>query len=69
MMLQEGFTVLVIGMTTVLAFLVFLVVLIHMMGRFVAWFIPPSQPTTVFSVSSDEESLVVAIAAARRARG
>lgn len=69
MMLQEGFTVLVIGMSTVLAFLVVLVGLIYLMGRFVAWFIPPSQPTTVFSVSSDEESLVVAIAAARRARG
>ena len=69
MMLQEGFTVLVIGMTTVLAFLVVLVGLIYLMGRFVAWFIPPSQPTTVFPVSSDEECLVVAIAAARRARG
>jgi len=69
MMLQEGFTVLVIGMSTVVAFLVLLVGLIHMMGRFVAWFIPPSQPTTVFPVSSGEEGLAVAIAAARRTRG
>lgn len=68
-MLQEGFTVLVIGMTTVIAFLVLLVCLIYLMGRFVAWFVPPSQPTTVFPVSSDEESLVIAIAAARRFRG
>jgi len=68
-MLQEGFTVLVIGMTTVLCFLVLLVALICLMGRFVAWFVPPSQPTTIFPVSSDEESLVVAIATARRARG
>lgn len=67
-MLEEGFTVLVIGMTTVVAFLILLVGLIHLMGRFVAWFIPTSQPTTVFAVSSNEESLVVAIAAARRAR-
>lgn len=68
-MLEEGFTVLVIGMSTVLAFLVLLVAMIFLMSRFVAWFIPPSQPTTVFAVSSDEETLVVAIAAARRARG
>jgi len=68
-MLQEGFIVLVIGMTTVMAFLVLLVVLIHGMGRFVAAFIPPSQPTTVFPASGDEEPLAVAIAAARRARG
>lgn len=68
-MLQEGFTVLIIGMSTVLAFLILLVALIHLLGRFVAWFVPPSQPTTTFSTSSDEEFLVVAIAAARRARG
>lgn len=68
-MLEESFTVLVIGMSTVVAFLILLVGLIFLMGRFVAWFIPPSQPTTVFAVSADEESLVVAIAAARRARG
>lgn len=68
-MLEEGLIVLVIGMTTVVAFLIVLVGLIHLMGRFVAAFVPPSQPTTLFTVSNDEESLVVAIAAARRARG
>lgn len=68
-MLQEGFTVLVIGMSTVLAFLVLLVALIYLMGRFVAWFIPPSQTTTSFPTASDEESLAVAIAAAHRTRG
>lgn len=68
-MLQEGFTVLIIGMSTVVAFLVLLVALIHLMGRFVAAFIPPSRPTTTFPSSSDEETLAVAIAAARRTRG
>lgn len=68
-MLQEGFTVLIIGMTTVVAFLLMLVALIHLMGRFVAAFIPPSQPTTSFPSTSEEETLAVAIAAARRARG
>ena len=69
-MIQEGITVLIIGMCTVLVFLLFLVALIYLMGRFVAKFIPPSVPTTTFSVSSGEEtSLAVAIAAARRARG
>ena len=68
-MLQEGFTVLVIGMSTVLAFLILLVVMIYLMGRFVAWFIPPSQATTSFPSASDEETLAAAIAAARRTRG
>ena len=68
-MLQEAFVVLVIGMTTVMAFLLLLVWLIHLMGRFVAAFIPPSQPTTVFPATADEEPLAVASAAARRARG
>lgn len=68
-MLEEGLTVLIIGMSTVLSFLVLLVTLIYLMGRFVAWFIPPSRPTTAFAATPDEEALVVAIAAARRARG
>jgi sodium pump decarboxylase gamma subunit len=67
-MLKEGFVVLVIGMTTVVAFLLILVWLIHLMGRFVAAFIPSSPATTVFPASADEEPLAVAIAAARRAR-
>ncbi len=67
-MIQEGITVLIIGMSTVLAFLVLLVIVIYLMGRFVAWFVPPSRPTTSFPDAADEESLAVAIAAAHRAR-
>lgn len=68
-MMQEGFIVLVIGMTTVLAFLMLLVFLIHGMGLFVARFVPPSQPTTSIPAPPAGESLAVAIAAASRARG
>lgn len=68
-MLQEGFTILVIGMTTVVAFLLMLVGLIHLMGCFVAAFIPPSQPPASIASTAEEETLAVAIAAARRARG
>ena len=67
-MLKEAFIVLVIGMTTVMAFLLLLVWLIDLMGRMVAAFIPPTPPAEDMPTAADEESLAVAIAAARRAR-
>jgi sodium pump decarboxylase gamma subunit len=67
--MQEGLVVLVIGMSTVLAFLFLLVFLIYGMGLFVARFVPPSQRTASIPLPPSDESLVVAIAAARRARG
>jgi sodium pump decarboxylase gamma subunit len=68
-MLQEAFVVLVIGMTTVMAFLLLLVWLIDLMGRLVAAFLPPEPAVEELPAAEDETRLAVAIAAARRARG
>ncbi len=71
-MIQQAFSILVIGMATVVAFLILLVYLIRLLGWAVARFLPPVEDVLAAAPSApaaqSDAPLAVAVAAAHRAR-
>ena len=69
-MLIEGFRLMIVGMTTVLAFLTLLVGAIHLNALLVARWLPddPPAPPKLPSAADAELAVVLAVVAARHGR-
>ena len=67
-MIEQGLVLMVVGMGVVFCFLILLVITLQVMGSLLRDMDPP-EPAAAPSAVSRDDSLIVAVAAARRHRG